>query len=29
MYILGPARHQPVTQDTDVLPAASQHEFAG
>jgi len=28
MFVLGPARHQPVTQ-SDSLPSASQHEHAG
>ena len=29
MYFLGGARHQPVTQTTALLPAASQHIHAG
>ena len=29
VYVLGPARHQPVTQTTALLPTASIHEYAG
>jgi hypothetical protein len=29
LFLLGPARHQPVTQTTALLPTASIHEFAG